>query len=242
MNGSFIYNPAVPRTRPPERFAQLLDAGLEVFGAKGLAHARMADVAEAMGVSPGTLYQLVEGKEALFHWIVERGADPSPVGVPAALPIPTPEPGAGAARLREQLSRAFHLPHLDAALRRRRVRDARAELEGIVRELFERIEATRRPARVLERSALELPELFRLYFRGVRREFLARLEWYVERRMARGHFRAVARPAVAARLLAETVTWFARNRHPDPEADLLPDGDAVREDVVRLLVSTFVPD
>src|SRR5262245_43077368 len=123
----------------------------------------MADVASAMGVSTGSLYNYVASKEALFHWIVDLGPYPGKVAEPARLPIPTPPPGATEARLRVQLAEATHLPALEAALRRRRVGDVRAELEEIVSEFYDRIEATRGAGAAVERSAIDQPELFDVY-------------------------------------------------------------------------------
>ena len=230
------------RTRPEGRFAQLRDAALAVFAAKGLRRARMADVARAMGVSAGSLYNYVESKEALFHWLVELGGGDRPVEAPGRLPIPTPPPGATEARLREQLAEGMRLPALDAALARRRVGDARAELLGIVRELYERIEKTRGPLAAIERSSIDQPELFEVYFRGARRELFAALERYVAKRAKGGHFANVGEPSVAARFIVETVSWFGRHRFGDPDPELLPDPDTVREEALRRIVASFVPE
>ena len=83
------------RSRPPDRFQQLWDAALRVFGSKGLRRARMADIAREMGVSPGSLYNYVESKEALFAWLVDRGGEAGPVAAPAS--PPASDPGAGRA-------------------------------------------------------------------------------------------------------------------------------------------------
>jgi AcrR family transcriptional regulator len=179
------------RTRPEGRFSQLRDAALAVFAAKGLRRARMADVARAMGVATGSLYNYVESKEALFHWLIELGPGEAPVAAPPRLPIPTPPPGATEAALRETLAEAVRLPALDRALARRRVGDVRAELLGIVRELYERVEKSRGPGAAIERSAIDQPELFALYFEGARRELFAALERYVARRTKSGHFPGV---------------------------------------------------
>jgi AcrR family transcriptional regulator len=230
----------VARPRPADRFERLHAAALAVFAAKGLRRARMADVARAMGLSTGSLYNYVESKEALFHWLVELGGS-APVEAPARLPIPTPPPGATQARLRAALAEGMRLPALDAALARRRVGDVRAELAGIVRELYERIEQTRGPGAAIERSAIDQPELFELYFRGARRELFAALSRYVAKRAKSGHFRGVADPAVAARFLVESLAWFGRHRFTDPDPELLPGDDAVRDEVVRRIVASFVP-
>jgi AcrR family transcriptional regulator len=170
-----------------------------------------------MGVAPGTLYAYVESKEALFHWLVEHGADPV-LAQSQSLPIPTPAPGEIEKRLREQSDRTLRLPALEAALARTRVRDAHAELEAIAHELYVEVERTRGPADAIERSALELPELFQVYFR------------------------AVAEPAVAARWLVETIVYFARHRYGDPDPSVLPDDEVVRESVIPLVVASLVPD
>jgi AcrR family transcriptional regulator len=232
----------VPRTRPPDRFERLRDAGLRVFAAKGLRRARMADVARAMGVSPGALYNWVESKEALFYWLVERGDDAAPAKPPAVLPIPTPRPGAIERRLRERLQGGFLLPSLEAALTKRRVADPRSELEAILRELWDRVARSRRPLAVLERSAIDAPELYRIWFATARRALFARLAEYVARRSRADDFRRVADPALAARYLVETIAWFARHRYGDPDPALLPDDEVVREAVLPLLVASLVPD
>jgi AcrR family transcriptional regulator len=229
------------RTRPPDRFQQLRDAALRVFGTKGLRRSRMAEIAAAMKVSPGSLYNYVESKEALFHWLLERGANDDAVEAPAALPIRSPAPGALEERLREQLAAGFHLPLFEAALGRRRVGDAPAELEALLREMYERIERSRRSMTMVERSALDLPDLFQIYFVTQRRDFFERFARYVARRQTAGHFRDDVDPVVAARLLLETVTYFARHRFGDPDPGLLPDDDAVRDDVIRLAVASLLP-
>jgi AcrR family transcriptional regulator len=232
----------VARRRPPDRFQQLWDAALRVFASKGLRRARMADIARQMGISPGSLYNYVESKEALFAWLIERGGEPGPVAAPARLPLPAPPPGQLEARLRERLDAGFRLASLDAALARRRVVNARGELAGILRELWDLVVRTRGPMAAVERSALDLPELFAIWFAGARRAFFARITGYVERRARSGHFRPVGEPAVAARLLIESVVFFARHRHGDPDPGLLPGDDRVRDAVIPMLVASLMPD
>jgi AcrR family transcriptional regulator len=232
----------VPRRRPADRFDTLRAAALRVFARRGLRRARMADVAREAGLSAGALYTHFESKEALFDWLVAHATDPGPVAAPPRLPVPTPPPGATEKRLREAIARVLRLPALDAALARRRVADPRAELAGVVGELYDGIARSRVPATVLERSALDLPQLFEIFYLDARRGLFARLARYVDRRARAGHFRRVAEPGVAARWIVETVTWFARHRHGDPDPDGLPEDDAVRAQVIALLVAGLVPD
>jgi AcrR family transcriptional regulator len=85
---------AEPRWRrlPEERPKQILDAALAVFAERGLAAARLEDIAKRAGVSKGTIYLYFANKEELFRGVVrgtviafiERGeamfeADPDPL-------------------------------------------------------------------------------------------------------------------------------------------------------------------
>ncbi len=232
----------MPRLRPADRFETLRRAALQVFARQGLRRARMSDVARAAGLSTGALYTYFASKEALFDWLVVHGADPGPIATPPRLPVPAPAPGATEKHLRESIARALRLPALDAALARRRTGDARAELGAIVDELYDRIARSRLPAAVIERSARELPELFTIYYLETRRGLFERLARYLERRARAGRLRRVAEPAVAARWIAESVTWFARHRHGDADPSGLPDEDALRAQVVALVVAGLVPD
>jgi AcrR family transcriptional regulator len=55
------------RRRAEARPAEILDAALTVFSARGFAAAKLDDVAKAAGVSKGTLYLYFPSKEALFE-------------------------------------------------------------------------------------------------------------------------------------------------------------------------------
>ena len=65
------------RRCPDERPQQILDAALEIFGERGLAGARLEDIARRDGIAKGTIYLYFPHKEALFgevirHTIVAR--------------------------------------------------------------------------------------------------------------------------------------------------------------------------
>jgi AcrR family transcriptional regulator len=165
----------------------------------------------------GSLYNYVESKEALFYLLVDRGADPPSDWKPKTWPVRTPTRDRLMKRLRQQIAASFALPQLEAALERQRVPDIRAELEGIVWELYERTEHTRERATVISRSAADLPDFFQLFFVRVRRDLITRLTRYVQRRMDDGYFSSDLDPAVAGRFLLETVTTFARHRYTDPD-------------------------
>ena len=61
-----------PRWRrlPEDRPRQILTAALEVFGERGLAAARLEDIAKRAGLSKGTIYLYFPNKEELFREVV----------------------------------------------------------------------------------------------------------------------------------------------------------------------------
>lgn len=63
---------AEPRWRrlPGERPKQILDAALSVFAERGLAAARLDDIAKLAGLSKGTIYLYFPNKEELFREVV----------------------------------------------------------------------------------------------------------------------------------------------------------------------------
>jgi len=63
---------AEPRWRrlPEERPKQILDAALSVFAERGLAAARLDDIAKLAGLSKGTIYLYFPNKEELFREVV----------------------------------------------------------------------------------------------------------------------------------------------------------------------------
>jgi AcrR family transcriptional regulator len=227
-----------PRALSPEVLDRLLDAATEVFGRHGLKAAKMTDIAAAAGMAVGTVYNYVDGKEALFWLLVTQGAGQRLEVGPDDLPVRAPAQTVVLDRLRAAVARNFDLPALDHALTRPKAADAGAELRAIVEQLYDRTAATRRQARLLERSALDLPELFQVFFVETRRGLLDRLTRYLRARMRAGQLRPVADPLVAARYLLEAVTVFARHRHF--EVDPLPVDDATcRQVVVDLLVASL---
>jgi AcrR family transcriptional regulator len=227
----------MPRRRPADRLDQLIVAAARVFTAKGYRRAQMADVAREMGVAPGTLYLYVEGKEALFDLVVQR-AFVDGEAPPPALPVPTPAPEAVLASLRKRARHEAATPVLDAALARRRPRDIDAELRAIAREHYGNLARSRRAVKLLERSALDWPELAAVWVGEIRHEIIRKLTAYVERRVRQGLLRPLPSVDAAARLLLETTAWFALHRHGDLEPPAV-DEELIEETVVDFIVHGF---
>ena len=231
----------MPRTIPDDRLAKLVDCATEVFIAQGYQRTQMADVAKALGVAKGTLYLYVESKDALFDLVARCADDAHPFEKLPALPIRTPKPAATVKYIRERLAKQQVPAALTAALATKRVADPRAELEGIVRELYDALARNRRGIKLLDRSAPEYPELAALWFEGARGGLFGVLAQYLEDRSRRKLLRPVSNAAVAARLLIETVIFWAVHRHWDPHPQPMDEAVA-KETVVRFLVNALAKE
>jgi AcrR family transcriptional regulator len=213
--------------RTGTRLADLIEAAIEVFIAKGYRRTQMADVARAAAVSQGTLYNYVESKEALFYLILERGFGSAPPPDSGQLPIRTQPMDAIVRRISERMASDFRLPTLERAIAARQVVDARAELEAVIREYYQVVAQVRRAFDLIERSAVDLPEFAELLYIKTRRGRIERLTRYLESRISRGLFRPLPDPPTAARLILETVVWFARHRHNSPDSAMITDAAAL---------------
>jgi len=231
----------MPRTIPDDRLARLVDRATEVFIAQGYRRTQMADVAKALGVAKGTLYLYVESKDALFDLVARCADDAHSFEKLPALPIRTPKPASTVKYIRERLAKQQVPAALTAALATKRVADPRAELEGIVRELYDALARNRRGIKLLDRSAPEYPELAALWFEGARSGLVARLAQYLEDRIRRKLLRPVPDTTVGARLLIETVVFWAVHRHWDPHPQPV-DESLAKETVVRLLVNALAKE
>jgi AcrR family transcriptional regulator len=198
----------------------------------------MADVAEVLGVAKGTLYLYVESKEALFDLVLRCADGHEPPPALSALPLPTPPPGATATFLRERLAAHQVLPALQAALVRARPGDLRAELAGIVGELYDLLARHRLGIKLVDRSAADHPELAALWFGGARAGVHAGIVAYLELRRRR--LRPLADRAIAARLVQESVAFWAVHRHWDPHPQDVDEALA-RTAVVEFVVAALLP-
>jgi AcrR family transcriptional regulator len=229
------------RRIPDERFEELADCAARVFIANGYRRTQMADVAEALGVAKGTLYLYVESKEALFDLAIHYADAPEQVKKPERLPIPTPKPGETAAYVRRRLMENQRLPLLEAALTRKRAGDAGRELEEIIREMYRVLAAHRRAIKLIDRSAVDHPELAAIWFEGGREGLMNLLERYVESRLRAGQLRSVPDVPAATRVVIEMVAFWAVHRHWDPHPQTLDDGVA-EDTVVRFVVGALVKE
>jgi AcrR family transcriptional regulator len=225
----------VPRSSPPDRLRTIVDAATGVFLDKGYKRTLMTDVAAALELSPGTLYNHVESKEALFHLCLLPGVE-LPRTPP---PFPTPPMSETLASLSRELKASLVFPRLHRAVKNPDP-DAVGELREILLEHYELVERRHRVVALIERSAHDIPELGDLFYTRGRQRMTDALARYLRVRSADGGLTPIDDPDTAALLLRESLSWFAYHRHFDPAAHRLDD-PTIAETVIDLLLTGFAP-
>jgi len=227
----------VVRTLSGRKLASIADAATEEFGRVGYRRTRTADVARRAGIASGSVFTYVQSKEALFHLVFVNGFGRLD---DVALPLATPSAGETVALIEQELRR-IPTPNLRSALAVDEPPDVLAELRGIVEERYAILERHWRVLRVIERCAVDIPELEAFYFGNLRVGYFSQLTRYLDRRASTGHLRAMPDAAAATRVVSETITWFAWHRREGRDARLYDD-DAARATVIAFVCAALVPD
>jgi AcrR family transcriptional regulator len=230
----------MPRRTPPSRLTDIAEAARKVFTAKGYRRTLMTDVGKELGLSHALLYKYVESKEALFQLALFFTISPDKLAdLPS--PLPTPSPGEALKPLADWTAGNSTFPLLTAALDTDDCPDIRGEFDGVVGEYYSAIEDNRALLALLERSAVDFPELRALYFGNARRGQVDLLAEYVERRSRSGFLRRFPDPMLTTQLIIETVAWFSWHRRDHPAPIDVDDG-AARQSVLFLLAAACIPD
>jgi AcrR family transcriptional regulator len=233
-----------PKRSTHERFPEVIAAAVRVFARDGYRSAHMSDVAREAGLSEAALYRYVDGKEDLFVLSIRHALllEPLPEeDEPAGrFPLKAPPLAEMIRQAREFVDEAIPFGSLAAALEVAETGDPAAEFESIMRELFTLEEQTSVAADMIERSARELPELADLLNSGLRAPVLAALTGYLDSRAKAGQLRTTPNTAATARLVLETLTWFARHRLSDPHGAAIP-AQLAQDTAVDALLHALVP-
>jgi AcrR family transcriptional regulator len=218
---------------------ELAEAATEEFGRLGYRGTKTAEVAAKAGMSTGSLFTYVESKEALFHLVFLHGFGMTSQHLPV-LPVATPGPGETLKVIEAGLGQV-QMPRIQAALAEKDPDDVALELRQIVEERYDLIERYWPLIAVIERCAVEIPELEAAWFGLARAGSFEELGTYLDRRMADGLLRCMPDAGVTARVVTESLSWFAWHRREGRDSTLYDD-DAVRRTVVEFICAALIPE
>ncbi len=228
------------RKRPENRLQDIVTNATDMFIiSRGYKRTQMADIARAVGVSPGTLYLQFESKEALFDFLLRQEPDKVPDASKLNFPLPTPVPGETLTFLRKRLQAAMAFPYLHAAIECEGSEDVKAELSVIVREIYSVLYANRRAIKLADTASMDYPELAEVWFSMGRDSLMMPLLQYIDRRTREGYFHVIADSIIVARIVLEICTFWAVHRHWDPHPQLIDDQqteDAALKFVIQALL------
>ena len=220
----------------PTRFPELVRIATDTFIKNGYRRTQMAEIAEALGVAKGTLYGYVESKEALFDAAVRFADRPSEGPTPGELPLKTPSSGATVGYVRERLARESEdLALVRVAQGALLVDDTARELRTVLSDLYDRLARNRYVIKLIDRCAVDHPELARVWFGEGRWAQHGLLVHLLERRTGAGRIRQFSNLDVVARTLLETMAFWAVHRHFDAAPQRVEDSEA-RDTTISLLV------
>ena len=204
------------------RLAEIVSGATAVFAERGYRRTQMADVAGAVGISPGNLYNYVDGKDALFRLVLEHALTD-----PEDRPSPSSPAGATLDRTADWLRARFDFREFPL------LESASPDVAGVIGELYDVLVLTTDAIDVIEASVADVPELARV-LDDTRAEVVRRLVAWLEAGARAGTLREPTDTAATARFVLESVNWFARKRRRDPVAAALDD-EVARGTVVQVL-------
>ncbi len=170
----------------------------------GFRRAQMSDIARISGVAQGTLYLYTKSKEDLF-WLALRRAlgetlDSEPTGLALVDAV------------RQKLALSVGMPLLWSANE-----DNIPPLAEVLSEIYDTVERVAPAIRLVERCAQDWPELASMFYSELRPSLLEHISNYLVTAARQGITRAVTDPELAARVIVETIAWFAIHRHGDAD-------------------------
>jgi AcrR family transcriptional regulator len=230
---------AMARPAEPGLLGRIVRAATLTFIRRGYRGSRIEQVAEEAGVSVGTIYRYVAGKDALFELSVKDAfgqLDEDRTDVPYG--------GSGRLDFVDELWRRLLATHpasrLREALEADEPEDPATELEEVVRDVYRWELRYWKAIRLIERCARDWPELDLIYYRQFRREMLGLGARYLGQRAKTGDLMPVPDPALAARVVGEAIAFFALHRHTAPDSEGM-DEQLVEDTLATLLTNAFLP-
>ena len=227
------------KSKKIKQLERIIEGAIRIFSSHGYRQAQMSDIAKEIGISPGTLYLYFESKEALFEYILKYIFLSEQNFKEIAFPIKSSSRDFGFNTLKELYASSEPFAYIKQMMRNKKVKNVQEEFEKIIRLEFHFLSTYRNGITMLLNSTFHWPQLADIYTDSVK-NYLDTLSSYLVLRIDQGFIRKLPDVPAAARMILETVAWFAVHRY---KAMLQPNIDekTAEETVVDLLVNSFIP-
>lgn len=209
-----------------DRLQKIAAGALEAFSEKGYRLTQVADIARRAGVAPGTIYLFAASKEDLF-WLALKFAMAKPLEAVACRPISANE-----------MRSEFSLDSSGFTLRGRLDAGNLPPLETVLRDHWAVVSHAAAAITLVERCASDWPELADAFYGDLRSNVVRDLADYLVAGAEAGICRRVPHPALAARIIIETIAWFAMHRLRDADGRHM-NAEAAREATVDALLHAY---
>jgi AcrR family transcriptional regulator len=217
------------RVASPDRRKQIGQAALRAFSDSGFRRTQVSEIAKLAGTAPGTIYLYTASKEALFLAALQIGLGEEPDDAFA-------ENEDLLETISKKLTMSRRIPSL--VLATSGPTDSLPSFCHVVTEIYDSIEAVAPAIRLVERCAQDWPELAALFYFDLRPKLIQMLSQYMQLGAVAGTLREVPDCGLAARLVIETIAWFAIHRHGDADGQYF-DALAAKTAVVDALVHAY---
>ena len=221
-----------------ECFTRIIQATVQAFiESNSYSGVHIEDIAQLMKVPKSTVYQYAQSKSALFDLAILYADAEAPFDLPEVLPVPVPPPGQTLRTIRARMEEHGRFERLRAAIREP-AQDTFREMSDIIGDIYDIMSDNRSTVRLLSASARDQCDIAAIWYDGARVGLLHLLREYLRGRHAAGVLTPTPSVTIQARMLIETMHWFAVDRHWDLRPDDLPD-ELVRDTIVQNLTRGF---
>lgn len=200
----------------------------------------MSHIALEAGIAPGTLYLYFASKESLFNFLLKHIFSGRQDFDAVSFPIKSYSWDAEIASEKNAFVSSKLSALLHEAVHRENIEDVSKEFENIVRNLFSTMATYRDGITILLQSSLNWPQLADFYV-SIVKDLLELLAAYLDKRIGQGLIREVPSVTLSARLILESIGWFAVHRHRAMHQVAFSEKMA-EETVVDALMHAFLPE
>ncbi len=228
------------RKRDKSRLYELIEQATLIFIEQGYKRTKMEDVTRSLGRSTGSIYRYVGSKEALFDLTLRYNIDCHSLEQMTTWPAAKPNVGSTLAFLEESTRLEKRFPTMQNVLAQKNKIDlCNEEFELVLRELYRVLRENAIVIKLIERSALDWPELAELWFEKRRCQIIKELSSYIQLRMEQEILSPVRSAEASARLIINSITFFAIHRHFDIVPMDISEEDS-EETVVQAMMGAFL--